>query len=51
MVCLFQALFCIMHIALDMMVFPNSMFTFLFYERVLCSLEKKHLKIAVIIII
>ena len=41
-VCLFQVLFCIMHSAVNLLVFPNSMFTpFGFFdERAMCSLEK-----------
>ena len=40
-VCLFQALFCLMHSALNIMVLPNSMFTLLFLnERAMCYLEK-----------
>ena len=42
-----------MHSALNLLVFPNSMFTPLlfFYERAMCSPEKYHLKITIIIII
>ena len=44
-----------MHSAFNLLVFPNSMFTplllFFFIERVMCSPEKYHLKITIIIII
>ena len=43
-----------MHSAFNLLVFPNSMFTllfFLFIERAMCSPEKYHLKITIIIII
>ena len=39
---------------LNLLVFPNSMFTpllFFLSERAMCSLEKYHLKITIIIII
>ena len=35
-----------MHCAFNLLVFPHSMFT---YERAMCSLEKQHLKITIII--
>ena len=44
-----------MHCAFNQLVFPNSMFTPLlllfFIERAMCSPEKEHLKITIIIII
>ena len=47
-----------MHCAFNLLVFPNSMFTpkmlllfFVFIERAMCSPEKQHLKITIIIII
>ena len=43
-----------MHSAFNLLVFPNAMFTpllFLFIERAMCSPEKYHLKITIIIII
>ena len=44
-----------MHSAFNLLVFPNSMFTplllfFIFIERAMCSPEKEHLKITIIII-
>ena len=43
-----------MHSAFNLLVFPNSMFTpllFFYIERAMCSPEKLHLKITIIIII
>ena len=43
-----------MHSAFNLLVFSNAMFTpllFLFIERAMCSPEKYHLKITIIIII
>ena len=43
-----------MHSAFNLLVFPNSMFNpllFLFIDRAMCSSEKSHLKITIIIII
>ena len=40
-----------MRSALNMLIFPNSMFTSFLYERATCSLEKLHLEITIIIII
>ena len=43
-----------MHSAFNLLVFPNSMFTSLllfFTERAICSPEKLHLRITIIIII
>ena len=45
-VCLFHFFICIMHIAFNLFVFPNSMFTplllfcFVLYERAMSSPEK-----------
>ena len=61
-ICLFHFFICIMHSTFNLFVFPNYMFTSLllffvcvflniFYERVMSSPEKYHLKITIIIII
>ena len=49
----FHVLICIMHSAFNLLIFPNSMFIPLlfFHERAMCSPEKYHLKITIIIII
>ena len=43
-----------MHIAFNLLIFPNSMFTplllFFFIDRAMCSPEKYHLRITIIII-
>ena len=39
-VCLFQVLFCIMHSAFNLLVFPNSMFIPFLSESAMCYLEK-----------
>ena len=50
-VCLFQVWFSNIRSAFNLLVLPNSMFTpFFLYERAMCSLEKWHLKITIIII-
>ena len=50
-VCFIQVWFCIMHSALNLLAFPNSMFNPFYIERAMCSLEKLHLKVTIITII
>ena len=40
LVCLYQILFCIMHSAFNLLIFPNFMFTPFFYsDTAMCSLD------------